>query len=201
MRSPKEQEKGAPGRMGRKMIASGICWALALALAVSACAGGSRSTPPPDDLALELAQAPDWVRSSCRSYWDDGGASKICGVGSFRSARNIALARTTAVARGRTEIARTLETTIATLLEDSPATQGEDGERIETMSRQITDFTLSGSEMQDTWISDFGTLYALVALDLERFQDSLSQMSDLPEPVREAVRERAPRAFSELDAR
>ncbi len=174
--------------------------ALAACLAFAGCASGKKQgAAPAGDMAAELAAAPDWVRSNCNSYWDDGGATKICGVGSVRGARNIALARTTAVARGRTEIARTLETTIETMLEDHQSTRGDGEQRVEVVSRQITDFTLSGSEMQDTWISDYGTLFALVALDLDRFQDSLSQMNNLPDAVRETVHDRAPRAFSELD--
>ncbi|MBW2272368.1 MAG: hypothetical protein JRG96_03790 [Deltaproteobacteria bacterium] len=173
--------------------------ALLASLASAGCASSKHSAHPPDDLAAELATAPDWVRTNCNSYWDDGGATKICGVGSFRGTRNIALARTTAVARGRTEMARTLEITIETMLEDHPPSKGKGKEQIEVVSRQITDFTLSGSEMQDTWISDYGTLFALVALDLANFQDSLSQMGNLPEELRQTVQERAPRAFSELD--
>ncbi|MBW2420926.1 MAG: hypothetical protein JRH19_20470 [Deltaproteobacteria bacterium] len=96
-------------------------------------------------------------------------------------------------------MARTLEITIETMLEDHPPSKGKGKEQIEVVSRQITDFTLSGSEMQDTWISDYGTLFALVALDLANFQDSLSQMGNLPEELRQTVQERAPRAFSELD--
>jgi hypothetical protein len=184
--------------------------ALATAVLTSLVAAGclTREQDPAatDDLAAELAEAPDWVRTNCNSYWDDGGTSKICGVGSFRGTRNIALARTTAVARGRTAIARTLETSIEAMLEDyeppnrDGKTQASDGEQeVVTVSRQITDFTLSGSEMQDTWISSYGTLYALVALDLTKFQDSVSQMRSLSDNVRQAVQERAPQAFEGLD--
>jgi len=181
------------------LVRSVLASVLLASLAAAGCATGEKDRAPTDGLAVKLAEAPDWVRSNCNSYWDDGGATKICGVGSFRGTRNIALARTTAVARGRTEIARTLETTIEAILEDYQSTDAGGEQRVEVVTRQITDFTLSGSEMLDTWISDYGTLYALVALDLESFQESLGQMGNLPEPVRETVRERAPRAFSELD--
>jgi hypothetical protein len=179
----------------RNVLAS-FLWAV---LAAAGCASVEQNPPLSDDLAAELATAPDWVRTNCNSYWDDGGATKICGVGSFRGTRNIALARTTAVARGRTAMARTLETSIEAILEDHPPSKDGDEQHIEVVSRQITDFTLSGSEMQDTWISDYGTLFALVSLDLATFQDSLSRMGNLPEEVRETVHQRAPRAFSELD--
>ena len=67
------------------------------------------------------------------------------------------------------------------------------------MSKQITSMTLSGTELTDSWISQKGTLYALVALDVDKFSDSVNRMNQLSEAVREAVMERADQAFAELD--
>jgi hypothetical protein len=53
--------------------------------------------------------------------------------------------------------------------------------------------------MVDSWISDSGTFYALVALDAERFKDAVSKMQNLSEGVRRAVIERADAAFEDLD--
>jgi hypothetical protein len=59
--------------------------------------------------------------------------------------------------------------------------------------------SLSGTEMTDSWISKNGTYYALVALDVEKFEDSVSRMGQLSEQVRRAVVERADATFAELD--
>jgi hypothetical protein len=66
------------------------------------------------------------------------------------------------------------------------------------VSKQITDMSLSGTEMADSWISQTGTYYALVALDVEKFSDVVSRMDQLSESVRRAVVERAEDSFSEL---
>lgn len=150
----------------------------------------------------ELKGAPDWVL---------GGASskdKICGVGSAAGTRNPSLARTAAIGRGRTAISRTLETQVNSMLKDYQATTtgGEnfgnaanDEQHIVDVSKQITQNTISGAEQNKTWIADTGTLYVLVCVDVEKFKDSVNKMSQLNEAVREAVVERADKAFEELD--
>lgn len=183
---------------------------LALALGSFACA----STPDPisitpaSALANEFEDAPDWVMRSCAAYWGDDDGARICGVGSMGGTRNVSLARATAAARGRTEIARTLQVKVRSMLKDYEATTtgGEeylvaaaDEQHVVDVSRQITDFTLSGTEANESWISPNGTLYTLMVLDLEKFQNSVSQMSNLNESVRRAVEDRAEEAFRELD--
>lgn len=178
----------------------------AAALALSACA--STPTPPKDAIENELADAPDWVRKGCSSYWKEKDKPRICGVGAMGGTRNAALARTGAMTRARTEIARSLQTQVEAMLRDYQATTtgGEaygiaanDEQHVEDVSRQITELTLSGTELVDSWISRSGTFYALVSLDVETFRDAVSRMEQLSEAVRRAVVERAEQAFDELD--
>jgi hypothetical protein len=49
------------------------------------------------------------------------------------------------------------------------------------------------------WISPSGVVYVLMVYDAEKFQNAVSQMSQLSESVRKAVIERAEASFSELD--
>ncbi len=176
------------------------------ALVFSACS----TTPklPKDAIENELADAPEWVRKGCSSYWKKDETRRICGVGAMGGTRNAALARTGAMTRARTEIARSLQTQVEAMLKDYQATTtgGEafgmaanDEQHVEDVSRQITEMTLSGTELVDSWISKSGTFYALVSLDVETFRQAVSQMEQLSESVREAVIERAERAFDELD--
>lgn len=182
-------------------------WIVALSLAAGwACA--TAPTPPGDAIESELADAPDWVRKGCSAYWKERPEKQICGVGAMGSTRNAALARTGAMARARTEIARSLQVQIEAMLKDYQATTtgGEafgraaaDDQHVEDVSRQITETTLSGTELVDSWISRSGTFYALVSLDVERFQDTVSKMENLSERVREAVIRRSEKAFQDLD--
>jgi hypothetical protein len=186
-----------------RIFAAGTLCAAALSLG---CAG----TPVGEDTPLEreFTGAPDWVIRGCGAYWGDDGAGRICGVGSAGGSRNVSLMRTTAIGRGRTEIARSLQTRVQAMLKDYGATTtggeefGEaanDEQHIVDVSKQITNMSLSGTEMTDSWISQNGTYYALVALDVEKFSDSVSRMDQLSERVRRAVVERAEASFAELD--
>lgn len=183
---------------------------IALASLLVVAAAGCASTPePPGNLVRdELAGAPDWVKKGCGNAWDDEDDRRICGVGSMGGTRNAGLARTGATARARTEIARTLQVQVESMLKDYQATTtggqdfgsaAADDQHVTDVSRQITDMTLSGTEMVDSWISDSGTFYALVALDAERFKDAVSRMENLSEGVRRAVIQRADQAFEDLD--
>ncbi len=172
------------------------------------CASSPEVLDPREALEGEFAGAPDWVVRGCSAYWGDDAERVICGVGSAGGSRNISLMRSTATARGRTEIARTLNTRVKAMLKDyaSTTTGGEnfgtaanDEQHIVDVSKQITSMTLSGTELTDSWISQKGTLYALVALDVDKFSDSVKRMNQLSEAVREAVMERADQAFAELD--
>jgi hypothetical protein len=154
----------------------------------------------------ELIGAPDWVTKDCASYIKDN--KKICGVGSIGGTRNPSIARTTAVARARTEIARTLQTRVTAMLKDYQATTsgGEyfgkyasDEQHVVDVSKQITNMTISGTVQKEICISKNGIYYVLVTLDIEKFKNIVQNMHSLPESVRKAVVERADKAFKELD--
>ena len=168
-----------------------------------ACAGNV--TPPSENLADEFAGAPTWVLRGCGALEKP---DTICGVGAMGGTRNIALARTTAVARARTAIARTLSTTVKAMIKDyqSTTTGGEkfresssDEQHVTDVSKQITDVALPGAEMRDMWVSQSRTVYALVVLDVEKFQASVNELKDLSADVRRAIDKRARDAFNELD--
>ncbi len=180
-----------------------------LVAGVVAFTAACKHRPPPGaEMADELDGAPEWVSRGCAAYWGDDDGARICGVGAVAGTRNAALARTAAMGRARAEIARSLQTKVRAMLKDysSTTTGGDefgiaaaDEQTIDDVSKQITSMTLSGTTLQDTWISQNGTLYTLVALDVERFNDSISRMTNLSESIRTAVRERADAAFRELD--
>jgi hypothetical protein len=181
---------------------------LALAALALGCSTTPEVTDPRETMKGEFAGAPDWVVQGCSTYWGDEARRIICGVGSAGGSQNVSLMRTTAIGRGRSDIARTLTVQIKAMLKDYAATTtggqefghaAADEQYIVDVSKQITDMTLAGTEHTDSWVSENGTYYALVALDIEKFSDSVGRMDQLSESMRRAVVERAERAFGDLD--
>ena len=165
--------------------------------------GSSGPKEPGSVIENELDGAPDWV---LKGKGSDG--EVIYGVGAIAGTRNVALARSTAEGRGRTEIARSLEVGIESMLKDyqSTTTGGEffalaanDEQHIEDVSRQMTNITLTGTRQEDLWISKTGTLHVLMALDIDDFKEAIQGMDQLNEELRKAVEERADEAFLDLD--
>ena len=170
---------------------------LLVALASLGCEGPVESTD------ASLLGAPDWVTRGCA-----GASNRICGVGSAAGMPNHALRRTAAIGRARTEIARSLQSRVVSMLKDySATTTGEgdfglasaDDQHLVDVSKQVTNVTLAGTEVLDTWVSPDKTFYALVTLDVAKFSDTVSRMSQLSDGVRDAIVERADEAFREPD--
>jgi hypothetical protein len=177
-----------------------------LSLALLGIVVGCGTSPPKPQNALqaELVGAPKWAQGACQLGMPN--KKGVCGTGSVAGMTNISLARSAAEGRARTELARSLQIRVKAMLKDyQAATQGGPGNKtaseqhIEDVSKQITDTTLSGTRLEDTWISNAGTFWALVVLDTDAFKDSLSNMKQLDERMRAAIVQRADKAFSELD--
>ena len=184
-------------------------FAVAVAVLVSAGCAGTKPPTPATAVHEELAGAPCWVTKGGSCYFKQQDKGKyICGVGSVGGTRNVGLAREAALGRARTEIARSLSVRVASMLKDYQATttggaefgtSAADEQHITDVSKQITDMTLSGTEIVDSWVSSSGTYYALSRLDIDGFKDAVHRMNNLSEAVRQAVVERADKAFEELD--
>ena len=177
-----------------------------LGLLIGLSAGCAGQQKPKEGLQAEMAGAPKWAQGDCATGLPKGAKATICGAGSVSGMTNVALARSAAEGRARTELARSLQVRVKSMLKDyQAATQGgpdaktDSEQHIEDVSKQITDVTLSGTRLQDTFVSDTGTYWALVVLDVEPFKESLSGMKDLDERVRSGIIERAHRAFTQLD--
>ncbi len=177
------------------------------ALAAFGCASSPTVNDPGGDsaLAAEFDGAPVWVVSNCSKYLKK---PVVCASGSFGGTRNPGLAKSQAEARGRTAVAQILETQVKAMVKDYQASTtggaefGEaanDEQHVENVSKQITNQTLNGVLMEESWISKSGTFYALMVLDVETFKNSIDKMGQLSESLRAAVKARADRSFHELD--
>ncbi len=191
------------------MKRNGIKWALVLAAiaAGAGCASAPVVNPPggPSQMADEFKGAPVWVVSSCAKYLKK---DIICGVGAVGGTANPALARSGAEARGRTDIARQIGTEVRAAVHDYQATTtggaefgkaAADEQHIEDVAKNITDLTVGGVSLQESWISSSGTYYVLMDLNLDQFKDIVNNMKTLSDGVRQAVIERAQKAFHQLD--
>ena len=181
---------------------------LTLATIVALTAFACASDPPAEPMIGEFAGAPDWVTKGCSAFWGEETPAKICGVGISGGSKNLALQKTSAQGRGRTEIARALDLRVKAMLKDYQATTtgGEefgtasaDEQHIVDVSKQITDIQLVGVEQQDMWVSNSGTVYVLMVYDASKFQQAVSEMDNLSEEIRRAVIDRADKSFRELD--
>ncbi|MBO4698907.1 LPP20 family lipoprotein [bacterium] len=173
------------------------------ALIMVACGSSNKKeNTPKNAMAAEFEGAPKWVMIG-----GSGSSQEICTVGSTGGTRNPSLAKNAAVGKGRDELSRMLNVKVQSMLKSymSTTTGGEeygtaanDEQHIVDVSKQITDQTLSGTEQKDAWISNSGTFYALVCMDVNKFSGAIQNMGQLSENIRKAVVERAEKAFDEL---
>lgn len=184
--------------------------AVCCAALLLACGGPVQEKEPVKGcLSKELQGAPQWVLMGCAHMGGGGETAPICGVGSFSGTRNISLARSGAIGRARTDLARNLRTRVNALYKDYTATTtggddcmmscANDEQHVVDVSKHITKNTLSGTQVAAFWMSKTGTLWMLVKLDPKAFNKGLSGMKQLDENLRRYIAERADKAFKELD--
>lgn len=176
---------------------------IALFTLLAGC-GGTATPTTRTVVSEELEGAPDWVLNG-----RDDNDKTLSAIGSIVGTNNVALARSSALGRARTELSRQLDLKVKAMLKDYQATTtgggafGEaanDEQEIVDVARQVTELNLSGTRQEDTWISKTGTYYVLVSLDVDAFKNTVSKMGHLSEDIRRAVSVRADQAFTDLDA-
>jgi len=173
---------------------------IVLFLVLSSC-GTTDKKETNNIIKQEFDGAPRWVIGNAST------SSQICGVGSAANSGNLTAMRIYAQNRGRTEISKILVTKVSAVLIDyfsktisrNESHKSISSERqIEDISKQITDSVLSGTEQKDLWTSNSGTLYILMCTDIEKFKDSVKNMSRISENIRNTVTETAATVFDEI---
>jgi hypothetical protein len=177
--------------------------ALSFVLCAAQLAGCGKPSPR-TALAAEMEDLPPWALGKCQDSLKNKDA--LCASGSVQGMSSVSLARSAAEGRARTELARVLQVRVKSMLKDyQSAAQGgpeqatSSEQYVEDTSKQITDLTLSGSQVEETFVSKTGTFWALVVLDADAFKDSLQKSNELNSQVRAAIVERAERSFRQLD--
>jgi hypothetical protein len=173
-------------------------------LLFAGCGTGPQKTAPVGGLKAEMQGLPKWALGKCQDTLKS--KDVLCASGSVEGMSSLTMARSASEGRARTELARMLQLRVKSMLKDyQAATQGgpenkTTGEQhIEDVSKQITNLTLSGSRVEDTFVSDTGSFWTLVVIDAPAFKDSLTKAHDLDEQVRSQIIERADKAFKEID--
>ncbi|MEE8164388.1 MAG: hypothetical protein V3T64_02360 [Myxococcota bacterium] len=177
--------------------------ATALAAVVATAGCGAKEVTPDEQLPNDFAGAPEWVLQGCGAYWGDDGA-RVCGVGDARIGSSMSIARTKAGARARAEISRTLESKVKNMIKDyqEQITDGESemtAEQFSTTTVTLSKATLNGTAQKATWVSNNGQIYMLFALDVESFNNSISEMDAMSNRLRSFIESRARKSFQELD--
>ncbi|HWE25371.1 MAG TPA: hypothetical protein VG496_15645 [Myxococcales bacterium] len=152
------------------------------------------------------ANAPDWVNRGSGAFGGEKGKI-FYGVGIASHIPNASLRRSTADARARSEITKTLDTYVAVLNKDyqSSTTAGDmsasnDEQHVQQTLKTYSQMELSGAIIVDHWVDNDGTEFALAQLEMDTFKSNLEKMKQLSAQIRDAVRANADRAFDELSA-
>ena len=129
-----------------------------------------------------------------------------CALGTVKYRGNLGLAKSGAIARGRDALARQLETKVEGLIKDYQS-QGETEEQgfteelITQVSKQSVRQSLEGTRLKEWQLNegDNPTLHTLVCLEPEALIEAFGRMSQLSKKQRAGLRDRAKKAFAELE--
>jgi len=165
-----------------------------IGIAVAAAAGlacGAESKPEMSS-QIQRANAPDWVSRGSGAFAIENGKI-FYGVGIVPRMPDPARRRTTADARARTELGKTLDARLAAVGKNF-----QDSAAVQQALRNFSQAETSRSVIVDHWVDNDGTEFALAQLELETLKSDLEKASELSAQVRDAVRASAERSFEEV---
>jgi len=126
----------------------------------------------------ELSKAPNWVLMP--SY-----EGKIAAAGSAQqnSANDISFQRNTAMADARNNLVKTTEIIVKNMFKTFKNQTGNKSGTFdsvsESVSKQVANKTVLGSEVKSVWISPKGTMFVLMVTDPKNVINSISNNSSL----------------------
>lgn len=161
-----------------------------LALFTFGCGGAGGPKADSDDL-------PKWVLNP----------PPLCASGIQKYRGNLGMAKSGAVAKGRDALARQFQTKVQGMIKSYQAEGGTDKgdfseEDMTQVSRQLVDMSLSGTSAKKVELGkgEPQQLYALVCADFGAMDKALSEMKQLGEKARAALKQRAKAEFDDMDA-
>jgi len=165
-----------------------------IGIAVAAAAGLACGTESKPEMSSQIqrANAPDWVSRGSGAFAIENGKI-FYGVGIVPRMPDPARRRTTADARARTELGKTLDARLAAVGKNF-----QDSAAVQQALRNFSQAESSRSVIVDHWVDNDGTEFALAQLELETLKSDLDKASELSAQVRDAVRASAERSFEEV---
>ena len=164
-----------------------------IGIAVAAAAGLACGTESKPEMSSQIqrANAPDWVSRGSGAFAIENGKI-FYGVGIVPRMPDPARRRTTADARARTELGKTLDARLAAVGKNF-----QDSAAVQQALRNFSQAESSRSVIVDHWVDNDGTEFALAQLELETLKSDLDKASELSAQVRDAVQASAERSFEE----
>ncbi len=192
-----------------KTLATMLSLGLLCSLLSTSCVTGNNNPPPPEKQPLynpKQVQAPAWVFGGSGAVTAKTGKI-LYGVGSAPKMMDISMQRDRAANRARAAILKIFNTYIAYMMKDyARSTSAGDMSKesyeadVLQVQKTISIGDLNGAQLANTWRDPAdGTIYILMALDLESIKDLLANKKELDAKLRDYVRANAAKAFDDLE--
>lgn len=186
----------------RSLVSACLCGAFA------GCASGTpRAVAEPHGASIPLGPVPAWVLKTPRR------SGSVCATGAVDPTYYRQDGRVFAAESARNELARTLEVRVTSVMYDEQTTSGSfvDQAFVSQVAGSLSEVVLSGAEVSEYWFDEHGQVsrkgmtYALACMQrdssvaelVERMKSAAT--SDEEEVALDQVRQRAERAFDELE--
>jgi hypothetical protein len=85
------------------------------------------------------------------------------------------------------------------LIQNGAGVRTDEEQHVEDISRDITEMTLVGVKIHDTYISPDGGVWVMVFMDLDSFRQQVQSLNQYEEGMRKEIVGRAEDLFRELD--
>ena len=185
MKSKLRQKKYILSKLDLTQGLSTLLSLLLLSLLLSACGTAKSSNP-----------LPAWVMDTPLG----------CGLGSLQINGSITLAKSGAIAKGRADLARQIQTRIENVIKtyrsEGGGLQDFSEELMTQVSRQSSRAVLQGTKEKYSHIDQGkpSTYYVLVCYEAHQKTRLIQSLSILPKRHRQTIQDRAESAFAELES-
>jgi hypothetical protein len=161
---------------------------------------------PSNAVSREFSAGPIWLRRGCDRAFAEQGKKSICGVDGITGAANPMMARTGAETKARANLARRIRTAVKAglslyhaSLQNGVGVKTDEEQHVEEISREITEMTLVGVKVYDTYVSPDGGVWVMVFMDFDSFRQQVQGLNQYDEGIRREIVGRAEDLFRELD--
>jgi len=180
-----------------------LAMALFVACFVVGCAGQPTMS---EDPSTGIMQEPLWVSKGVSAFPEEIGKTFFgVGIAEGKVYPGVALRTTTAIQRGRADLAAQLRTMVSSVFKDYQKScfskELEEGQMdvvTENVAKNVTDETLYGSEKRDSWTNPVtGDMYVLMAVSGDSVAKRLR--SEIAAVEKDRLNKDADAAHKELD--